>query len=242
MELPTKPSEIDLRFSKQKIALLGAPGIGKSAFLAQEEGAFFFDLEYGLNFLKVKKLPASSWEDLQDIYKLLWEAKQANKFPYTMIVIDPIDRLIDLAEEYTIDIAREYYKKVDINVIGDIPEGKGWDTRRRMTSNFINALTKFECAVAYISHLEIKRIEEDNRKYDKSTISIGGKVGGDLIAWTDHTLHIQAQLVGDKLIRTVFTKPTQSREAKSRGGIVSDNWRWTDNDKENWTKFRSLFK
>ena len=112
-----------------------------------------------------------------------------------------------------------------------------------MVSNFLDSCSNiFDCAIAYVSHLEVKRIEEENRKYDKSTISIGGKVGGDLLGWTDHTLHIQAQLYGDKLLRTVYTKPTQSREAKSRGGIVPDNWKWVDNDKENWTKFRGLFK
>ncbi len=242
MELPLKTSEIDLRFSKQKIGLLGMPGIGKSAFLAQESKALFFDLEGGLNFLNVMKIPIRDWEELREAYGLLLKAKESGKFIYSMLVIDPIDRLIDIAEEHTILRAKEYYKKTEIEVIADIPEGKGWDTRRRMVSNFLDQLTKFDCAIAYVSHLEIKRVEEENRKYDKNTISIGGKIGGDLLGWTDHTLHIQAQLYGDKLIRTVFTKPTQSREAKSRGGIVPDNWKWSDNDKENWTKFRGLFK
>lgn len=242
MELPLKPSELDLRFCKQKIGLLGQPGIGKSSFLAQDPNTLFFDLEGGLNFLRVMKIPIRDWEELREVYSALVKAKETGKFTYSMIVIDPIDRLIDIAEEHTIMRAKEFYKKTEIETIGDIPEGKGWDTRRRMVSNFLGQLTKFDCAIAYISHLEVKRIEEESRKYDKNTISIGGKVGGDLLGFTDHTLHIQAQLVGDKLIRTVYTKPTQSREAKSRGGIVPDNWKWSDNDKENWTKFRGLFK
>jgi len=242
MELPTKLSEIDLRFSKQKIGIIGAPGIGKSGFLAQNENAFFFDLEGGLNFLPCKKIAIRDWSDAEGVLKLLQKTKEAGKFPYDMIVLDTIDKLIDLAEERTIENAQNYYKKTDINVIGDIPEGKGWDTRRRMISSFIRDLVRLDCAVAFIGHLEIKRVEEEARKYDKSTISIGGKVGGDLLSWPDHTLHIQTQLMGDKLVRTVYTKPTQSREAKSKGGIVPDGWRWTDNDKDNWTKFRSLFK
>jgi hypothetical protein len=241
MDLPLKSCGIDKRFCKQKICLLGAPGIGKSSFLAQEEGAFFFDLEGGLNFLDVKKLPIRTWEELREVFSLLKKAKELGKFPYTMLVIDPVDRLIDIAEEHTILKAQEFYKKINVETIADIPEGKGWDTRRRMVSNFLDELCKFDCAVAYVSHLEIKRIEEETRKYDKTTISIGGKVGGDLLGFTDHTLHIQAQMMGDKLMRTVYTKPTQSREAKSRGGIVPDGWKWLDDDKENWKKFRSLF-
>jgi len=241
MELPVKVSDIDKRFSKQKFGILGAPGIGKSSFLAQCEKALFLDLEGGLNFLRVLKIPIRDWEELRDTYASLIKAKKENNLLYTMVVIDPIDRLIDLAEEHTILKAREFYKKIEIETISDIPEGKGWDTRRRMVSNFLEGLSRLDCAIAYVSHLEIKKIEEDSRKYDKSTISIGGKIGGDLLGWTDHTLHIQAQLIGDKLVRTVFTKPTQSREAKSRGGIVPDNWKWLDSDKENWEKFRGLF-
>lgn len=242
MELPLQSSEIDNRFCVQKIAILGAPGIGKSSFLACEPDAFFFDLEGGLHFLHVKKLPVRDWDELREVFMALKKASNEGKFPYSMVVIDPVDRLIDIAEEFVISNARNFYKKTEINTIGDIPEGRGWDQRRRMVSSFLDELTKLGCAVAFISHLEIKRIEEESRKYDKSTISIGGKIGGDLLAFTDHTLHVQAQLVGDRLQRTVYTKPTQSREAKSRGGIVADQWKWLDDDKENWKKFRGLFK
>ena len=39
-----------------------------------------------------------------------------------------------------------------------------------------------------------------------------------------------------KLVRTVYTKPTKSREAKSRGGVIGDNWKWVDNDEDNFNK------
>ena len=71
---------------------------------------------------------------------------------------------------------------------------------------------------------------------------MGGKLGTDLLGWTDHTLHVQAVQLGDKLKRTVFTKPTQSKEAKSRGGIIPDGWQWTDSDNENYNYFRGLFE
>ena len=79
-------------------------------------------------------------------------------------------------------------------------------------------------------------------KYDRNTISIGGQLGETLLAWPDHILHVESLVRGDKIMRTVWTKPTQSREAKSRGGVIPNGWRWEDDDAVNYKKFRGLFQ
>lgn len=244
MQLPIEKTKPDLRFSVQKIGIIGQSGIGKSAFLAQEDKALFLETEAGLNFLEVYKVPIRTWNDLRDVYASLKEAQSKGNFPYTMIVIDTIDRLVDLAEEEIVSKAKDFYKNIadQINGIGDIPNGAGWSKTRELIMNFFNKIEQFDCAIAFVGHLSTKRIEEGVRKYDKNTISLWSSMGNDILAWADCILHIEAHLVGDKLIRTVYTKPTQSREAKSRGGIVEDGWKWENDDKENWKKFRSFFK
>lgn len=241
--LPMEKSKIDLSFKAQKIGCLGQSGIGKSDFFAQEENAFFVEAEAGLNFISCYKMPARNWQDLREIYRLLKEAEQSGKFPYSMIVIDTIDKIVDYAEEEIIIRAKKFYSKVanEINTISEIPNGAGWNKTRELVMNFISKLEQLPCAVAFISHLSIKRIEDGVRKYDKSTISLWAGIGNDMLAWADHILHIEAHMIGDKLVRTVYTKPTQSREAKSRGGAVPDGIRWGDNAKENWQNFRKLF-
>ena len=74
------------------------------------------------------------------------------------------------------------------------------------------------------------------------TISIGGSLGDDLLAFTDHTMHLESHRIGDRLQRVVHTMPTQSREAKSRGSMIPDNMKWGDNMAENYKVFRGLFK
>jgi hypothetical protein len=244
MQLPIEKTKPDLRFSVQKIGVIGQSGIGKSAFLAQEDKALFLETEAGLNFLEVYKIPIRTWNDLRDAYASLKEAQTKGNFPYTMIVIDTIDRLVDLAEEEIIARGKDFYKNIadQINGIGDIPNGAGWSKTRELVMNFFNKIEQFDCAIAFVGHLSTKRIEEGVRKYDKNTISLWSSLGNDMLAWADCILHIESHLVGDKLIRTVYTKPTQTRESKSRGNIVPDGTKWTDNDKENWNSFRKLFK
>lgn len=243
MQLPTEKSKPDFRFSKQKIGIIGQSGIGKSAFLAQEDKALFLETEAGLNFLEVFKVPVRSWADLRDVYAELKTAQQKGEFPYTMIVIDTIDRLVDLAEEEIVSKAKDFYKNVanQINSIGEIPNGGGWSKTRELVANFFNKLEGFDCAIAYIGHLATKRVEEGMRKYDKHTISLWSSMGHDMLAWADCILHVESHMVGDKLVRTIYTRPTQSREAKSRGGAVPDGMKWSGDDKENWTQFRGLF-
>ena len=224
--------------------MLGASKIGKSEFWAQEDKALFIEAEAGLNFLEVMKIPTRSWEDIRNIYALLKEQQQkGGVFPYSLLVFDTVDRLLDLAEEEVLSRARDFYKNIanQINSISDIPNGGGWSKTRELVMGAINKFEEFPCAIALISHISTKRIEEGARKYDKHTISLWSSMGNDILAWADHTLHIEAHMIGDKLTRTVYTIPTQSREAGSRGGIVPNGWAWTANAKENYTKLRQLF-
>lgn len=243
IQLPTQKSAIDLDFKKQKFGMIGASGIGKSNFWAQDEKSFFIDTEGGLNFETVHKLPARCWDDLREIYALLKSAEQKGDFPYSVVVLDTLDKVVDYAEEEIIQRAREFYTKIadQINTIGDVPNGAGWARTRGLVSNFLDKLSQLPCAIAYIGHLQTKRIEEGVRKYDKHTISLWKGVGEDLLAWPDHLLHVEATLIGDKLKRTVWTKPTQSKECKSRGGVVPDGWTWGNSMKENYDYFRKLF-
>ena len=239
--LPTQKTAINKNFKDSKFGMLGLGGIGKSCFWAQEPNALFLETEAGLNALEVYKVPIRSWQDMRDTYVTLIEAQKKGEFKYSIIIIDTIDRLVDFAQEEVICKAKEFYKKIEINTVGDIPNGSGWFKTKEIVMALLGKLELLNCAIAYVAHLSVKRIKETTGEYDKATISIGGQLGEDLLAWTDHTLNIESHMIGDKLTRIVFAKPSQSREAKSRGGIIPDGWRWTEDMKENYNYFRKLF-
>ena len=241
-QLPLVKSKKQLEFKHQKFGMIGASGIGKSAFWAEEEDAFFIEAEAGLNFLEVKKMPARSWDDLRTIYGLLKEAADSGKFPYSVVVIDTIDKIVDYAETEIVQRANIHFKNLEINTIGDVPNGGGWSKTRELVMTFIDNLEQLPCAIAFIGHLSIKRVDKGLVKYDRSTISLWAGVGNDMLAWADHIMHVEAQMRGEHLMRTVYTKPKQTREAKSRGGIIPDGWKWEEDMKTNYKKFRGLFK
>jgi hypothetical protein len=240
--LPTKKTEIDTSFAHQRFGMLGLAGIGKSEFWAQDENALFLNTEGGLNALKVYSIPIRSWADLREAYGALKASADEGKFPYSVIVIDTVDRLVDYAQEEVVSRAKDFYKKIEINSIGDIPNGAGWYKQKEMVMGFFNKLELLPCAIAYIAHCNVKRIKDSNAEFDRMTISIGGSLGDDLLAFTDHTLHLESHRIGDRLQRIVYTMPTQSREAKSRGSMIPNGMKWGDSMSENYKAFRGLFK
>ena len=241
MTLPLEKSKKDSRFSVQKFGMIGASGIGKSDFWAQEENGLFLRAEAGLNAIEAYQVPIRGWGDLRTAYGDLVEAKKAGKLKFNLLVLDTIDRIVEYAQEEIIGRAREFYKKVEINTIADIPEGAGWSRTKELVTSFLNHLESLEMAIAFVSHLSCKPRNDDGNKYEKNTISIGGQLGESLLAWADHILHIESKLKGDKLVRIVWTRPTQTREAKSRGSIIPDGWIWDESSKVNYGKLRSLF-
>ena len=241
MELPTKTSGIDKRFSSQTFGMLGAPGIGKSEFWAQEPDVLFLDCEGGLNFLDVKKIEIRDMEDLREAFKLLIAAR--DNFPYKLVVIDTLDRIVSYMDEDILSWARGKFKDGgNIISIRDVANGGGWDMRREKMGKILGQFESLPCAVAFVSHSEGKRETDGTGKESvRKTISISGKLGTDILGWTNHVMHIQSSYMGDKVIRRIHTKPTASLEAKSRGGIIEDGMIWSGDMKDNYDKFRKLF-
>lgn len=178
---------------------------------------------------------------------LLQKAKVEGTFPYDTIVIDTIDRLVDRINDEVISKGQDKFKTVQIDAIGDIPNGAGWNWATTMLNGVLSGLENLPAAIIVIGHLALKEISQPNNvKLTKQTISIGGKTGAAIVAWTDHFLNIEGQQIGDKIKRVVRTLPTRTVEAKSKGPeldrpLIPNGWVWTENVKENYDKLRSYF-
>lgn len=242
--LPTQKSEINSKWIDQKVGLIGASGIGKSTFFSFGDKTLYIQTEAGLNHLPVMKVPIRSFQDLKDLLTALIQADQAKTFQYDCIVIDTIDELIDLINEEVVRRGREKFTKIanEINTIGDIPNGAGWSWNTELIKLTFDKLEKLPACIAFIGHLENKEVKTATDKFHKQTLSIGGKTGLWLTAWTDHFLNIESTMNGSNFVRKVRTRPTQYVEAKSRGNMVPDGWQWVDDMKVNYDKFRGLFK
>lgn len=221
--------------------MLGQSGVGKSSFWAAGDKTFFIECEAGLNFLETFKMPCRTWGDFLDIGAALHKAAQGGQFPYDTVVIDTADRWVQCATEEVINRGLAKFKAVDINSIGDIPNGAGWNWLTNLTSVYMAKLEQLPAAIVFIAHLNTKEIKTRTQTYHRETISIGGKTGETILAWADHVLFVEAEQRGDSIKRTIRTRPAQTREGKSREGIVPDGVQWGENSKENYQQLRRLF-
>lgn len=241
--LPNQPAEAQNLWIEQKTGIIGPPGIGKSEFPSHNPKTLYLQCEAGLGHLKVMKVPVRSWADWEGTWTALSQANQAGNFLYDTVVVDTIDRFVDYANEETCERGRTKYKSAEINVVGDIPNGAGWAWSTDLVMNALGKLETLPAHIIYIGHLDRKEIKQPNQvSVHLQTISIGGKTGRELVAWPDHLLNIQTSLGSTNQKRVVKTIPTSTLEAKSRGGVVKNDWEWSASSKENWEKFRSLFQ
>ena len=246
LTLPTVPQQAKKIWRNQKFLMIGAPGIGKSEFWAQGDKTLFIDTEGNVEHLNIMSMKCRSWEDFIEIGSLLIQSSNTDKFPYDTIVIDTLDKWADYASEEIIDRAKVKYAKalssgLEINTIGDIPEGNGWFGWKGLINNYLEKLAKLPCAIVLIGHTQTKRIEDTVKKYDKNTINIGGQLGVLLLGWANHIMNVEANYSGTKINRIVYSRPSQSREAKSHGATIPDQWTWTDDMKSNFGKLKTLF-
>ena len=222
--------------------MYGQTKIGKTKFLASEEGSFWAMTERGHNHVSVNGVECHNYDEVMATLNKLIQAKQIVPYPFSLVVLDTFDKFIEFVETAVINWGREKFKNTDIWSIGDIGQGTGWAER---TSKISGLLTKFEelkgyCAVAVIMHEAVDDLEDERGKYKKVTVNIGGKSNKAITGWADHTLAIKSVYVGDKLLRKVKLRPTRTLDAGSRG-VLPEEIAWTDNDKDNYANFRKFF-
>jgi hypothetical protein len=209
-----------------------------SEFWSHGDKTLYIQCEPGLNHLSVMKLVCNSWDDFGDIYS---ELVKAEPFPYDTIVVDTVDRLVDYANDKTVEMGREKFKAATIYTVGDIPNGAGWYWTKERINNALGKLNSLPACIVLIGHLTNKEVAlENNVKMNMQTISLSPSTGSTICAWSDHILNIEGGgKTGDRKVRT---RPSASVMAGSRGDMVPENWVWTRDSKVNYEKFRSLFK
>lgn len=221
--------------------MLGQAKSGKSEFWSMGKKTLFIETEPGLNHLNVEKYSCRNWQDIRNAVGKLMEFKDDPRFPFDTIVVDTMDRACDRANQSVTEWGKLKFPKNEINAIGDIPNAVGWYRQTNAIKDFLGALEMLPAATILISHLKQQEVDEITRKYNKFTISIGGQTGTGILHFVDHTMMIHCQQQGDKIVRTIKTKPTAVYEAGSRGGDIPDGMKWGSSPAENYAEFRKLF-
>ncbi len=234
--LPTVKSAPSKRWIDQRFVVIGPGGIGKSGLWANGDDTYFEDTEGNLSHLSVKSLRCRSLDDFRQHYLALYTAAQSGNFPYDTTIVDTFDKLLDFCEVDAIATARKKYEraikegKIEINTIGDVPEGNGWNWVTKTITTILENLDKLPSATVIITHPKSVKVKEPTGEYDKETVAAWGQIGQKLLGWSHHNMHLQAMMSTGTLKRIVRTVPQRGLEGKSHGGLVKDGWEWKTRD------------
>lgn len=138
--LPTTTTEPVNDLSDCLILIYGFRKIGKTSLLAQFAKSLVLATEIGYKGLRITKEDLKSWDRAQQVLRALRKDKT-----FKTVGVDTVDLLYRLAE-------KETYRTLGIEDLADAEWGRGWNTCRRLLSDYLNALTQTGKGVVLISH------------------------------------------------------------------------------------------
>ena len=209
--LPLESSKPDSSLSKQVILVYGQAKIGKSTLCSKFEKPLFLATEPGLNNLDVFRVNVTNWEKFLTACSEIAEGKHGFK----TIVIDTVDNLVIFCQDYIC-------KKEGVSHPADLPHGKGW---HMVTSELHRALAKLAIlpyGLILVSHCELLEVETKTKKYNRFTISIGGKNRQVVLNMVDLILFIDSVSDSNGEKRIIRTKPSLYWEAGDRANRLPE--------------------
>ena len=143
------------------ITIFGQPKSGKTSNAVKAEKPVVLRFEQGLNAISgVRNFPMNKWSDFTSFVKALCKPENAEKAHamYETIIVDTIDRMFALGEEYICNT----YGIVSIDRDSSGKKGYGsWREYRNEVSKWINMLTNAGFTVIFIGHDDTKTLQTD---------------------------------------------------------------------------------
>lgn len=207
--LPTAPTVPSDTLLDKTTLIYGAPGIGKSTLASEFGKVLFLELEPGLSFLEVIKLPVGNWIEFCNIVNLLVKDKGQS---YDAICIDTGDVLSKLCSDHT---------NAKLGVIHESQGeyGLGWSVAKNELAKWVNKLAAIpDTGLLIISHSVEVEIKSRNATYTKSIPTMDKKGREVFLNLADLVLFADFEDTEDGSERRVLrTKPSRYWEAKERG-------------------------
>ena len=228
-----KKNKVTADFSRFTYTISGRPKAGKTSLVYKTAVEKFWNSDslllvaFEQGYGALDGISAIDIEDYSDFVDLVDELVENRKeVPYKMICLDTVDIMQDLATQYVIKKASRQdgksYKK-----LADIPWGSGWNLLGEEISNAVTKLQKAGYSLWFITHDKDKSFEtRDGLKYDKTTLSLTGKVRDVCLNMSDFILFIELtkEMEDGKLVdkRKIHFRGDSTLECGSRLEDVPD--------------------
>lgn len=188
MILPAKPqlARAPGTFPKGKSWLFfGPPKIGKTSLTSQFPKPYVLDMEDGWDEVGGMIAHPNSLDDISQIMEAL-EGPYGK--PYESIIVDTLDVVHDFLEEETIDeIGRKL--KVNLEAMGEAPNGLDWAISRKKMMGFLEAWRVFARnsgkTVVFVAHATAVMAEKGTIGQKALSIDFPGKLARRIPAKVD---------------------------------------------------------
>lgn len=144
--LSIEPHKISSDLSGYITYIFGAAKVGKTSLAAQTKDCLLIATEKGYNAIPgIRAVDVTSWSEMRQVYREL--KKQEVRNTYKVLIVDTID----LAAKYC---TKYICNQQDIDELGALPYGKGYNLMRSEFEDVFNGLTQMGYAVFFISHAQ----------------------------------------------------------------------------------------
>ena len=131
----------------------------------------------------------TEWEDFQEFVDELVENK--NDVPFEIVALDTVDVMGKMATDYILKVQGRKDKK-KYTAINDLAYGKGYEMLEREMGEQIAKLDNAGYALMFLTHDKDRQFEtREGLKYDKTTLSLGGRVRDLILNMADFIVFIE---------------------------------------------------
>lgn len=218
LTLPTTPTIPATDIRDLTTLIYGLPGIGKTTWAAQAEGALFLATEEGQNHLSVHKVGVPDWATFCEYCNLIG----AGGHQFKTIVIDTIDNLYEMCVSH-------FNQSHNLEYEGDLGYGKGFRLIRRQFRDAIWWLSHLPYGLILISHAQATEVKTPTGASIKYTCTLPDKAKDVIWEMADLFLFAELEEVYDVenghitgYDRVVRSQPTTIYEAKDRTGRLPE--------------------
>lgn len=176
-------------------------GIVKEKFDGDLSKLLLVAFEKGYNALDgIHADDITEWEDFKELVDEL--VKDKDEVSYKVLAFDTVDVMGKLATKYVLKTqSRKDGKRY--TAINDLAYGKGYELLENEMGEQIEKLDKAGYSLIFITHDKDKQFEtREGLKYDKTTLSLGGRVRDLILNMVDFIVFIE---LSKELVKGVAT-------------------------------------
>ena len=193
-----KKNKVTADFTRFVYTIAGRPKSGKTSLVYKTIKEKFGNVDslllvaFEQGYGALDGINAIDIEDFSDFVDLVDElVEEKDNVPYKTIALDTVDIMQDLAIPYVVKKASKQDGKAYKKLI-DIPWGGGWNMLSEEISSAVTKLQKAGYSLFFLTHDKDKSFEtRDGLKYDKTTLSLTGKVRDICLNMSDFILFIE---------------------------------------------------